>query len=364
MSKKSLGQFNTTRKDYILSGFEQYVGDKDWIDPFAGQGDLLSWANQHGAKSIMGYDIDSLGWEVRDTLGNPPDYKDKWIIANPPYLAKNKNKDKRLYDQYSLDDYYKIAIKTCIGCLGGIFIVPLNFLCSEGSKHIRQEFFANYGIVSCRIFEERVFDDTDYTVCAFYFDKNKSNVIPSLFLPSSKQITYSISEKYSWAIGQEFYSWLDSSDSRDYYISRYTVDNYQGDENVSCAINDPRDKSFLTKGSADIVENIMLLRAIDTGTIEGRIRLFDIREFGIDLMAGLNTSRNFAHIRVGPPALSISAQLEIISRFNAELERFRGQLNSVFLTAYRNSTCVYSRKRIGFDTAYKIVKKLILFLGN
>jgi hypothetical protein len=33
--KQELGQFNTTRKDYILEGFAKYVRDyQDWVDPF------------------------------------------------------------------------------------------------------------------------------------------------------------------------------------------------------------------------------------------------------------------------------------------------------------------------------------------
>ena len=32
----------------------------------------------------------------------PPNYHEKWVITNPPYLAKNKAKDKTLFNQYSV----------------------------------------------------------------------------------------------------------------------------------------------------------------------------------------------------------------------------------------------------------------------
>ena len=172
MSKKSaLGQFNTTRKNYILEGMEKFVKDKHWIDPCAGDGDLLSWANVNGALSIEGYDIDSSKVndliKHRDSLANPPDFSGKFGIINPPYLARNKCEDKSLYDKYDQDDLYKISILTTAanGCEGGIFIIPLNFLSSAYSNSIRDIFFKNYRIVYCKIFEETVFDDTDYTVC-------------------------------------------------------------------------------------------------------------------------------------------------------------------------------------------------------
>ena len=60
------------------------------IEPFYGQGDLVKNFN------IMEYYDIAFPMEsphYRDTLLNPPDYKNKWIITNPPYLAKNKAKD-------------------------------------------------------------------------------------------------------------------------------------------------------------------------------------------------------------------------------------------------------------------------------
>ena len=49
-----------------------------------------------------------------------------------PYLARNKSKDKSLYDKYDVNDLYKCFIKNLIDDPpdGGIIIIPLNFMCS------------------------------------------------------------------------------------------------------------------------------------------------------------------------------------------------------------------------------------------
>ncbi len=356
-----IGQFNTTNKNYILTGFEQHISNKHWVDPFAGNGDLLEWADQHGAYSTNGYDIDpTKPFKTQDTLLNPLNYTDTYVIANPPYLFQNKSKDKTLYLKYSTDDLYKVAIKTINGCEGGILIVPLNFLSSDDYS-IRNEFFSDYTIFGCNIFCESVFDDTDCVVCSFYFEKNKeyksAQNIFTTFFPTQETMCFPISAQNGWRIGEKFYEFICDTSTKG--VSRFTVDNaFCGDAQGTCCINDFKNPSNSSL-NPDVLENIMLLRAIDTGSIEGRIKLIDIRTLGVDCLAGLNTSRNFAHIKI-KPTISIDAQVEIIKKFNTTLEYYRQQYNSVFLTSFRNSTKHYSRKRIGFDVAYKLINKFNL----
>jgi methylase of polypeptide subunit release factors len=33
----------------------------------------------------------------RDTLKNPPNYDGKFILTNPPYIARNKNEDNMIF---------------------------------------------------------------------------------------------------------------------------------------------------------------------------------------------------------------------------------------------------------------------------
>ena len=80
-SKSKLGQFYTTNSDYILQGME-VPKDVKIIEPFCGQGDLVKWVD----REVERYDIDpKIDAITQNTLLNPPNYKDKYVITNPPY---------------------------------------------------------------------------------------------------------------------------------------------------------------------------------------------------------------------------------------------------------------------------------------
>jgi hypothetical protein len=211
------------------------------------------------------------------------------------------------------------------------------------------------------VFEERVFDDTDYTVCAFCFEKATATPIDVLFQPSGLKMTFDISEKYGWVLGQGFHRWLEGVGTKG--VGRWTLENYKKGkkiESMQVVVNDPREEVIEETCNARIKNNIIMIRAIDTGTPGGRIKLFDVNEFGFKCLVGKNTSRNFASVKFAhPPELYI--QRAVIKVVNRKLEQFRKKYNSVFLTAFRNSTEYYSRKRIGFDVVYRMIKKV---LGN
>ena len=135
MSKSQLGQFYTTNYEYILSNMEIPNNVKTIIEPFVGNGDLLKFIKNKDKYNIEIYDIDPVLIDTikRDTIKNPPDYTNKFILTNPPYLARNKNKNKELYEKYNCNDLYKCFIRNIITntCQGGIIIIPLNFLSSS-----------------------------------------------------------------------------------------------------------------------------------------------------------------------------------------------------------------------------------------
>ena len=321
-SKKTLGQFYTTNYEYILEGFDIPNGSKA-IEPFVGQGDLLKWVGPR--YSVEAYDIDpKIDAITRDTLANPPDYEGKFVITNPPYLAKNKNKDKTIYDKYAVDDLYKAFLKSLVegNVQGGIVIVPLNFI-SYRDKKIRNTFFQNYNITKMKIFEETVFRDTSYTVCAFQFSKGKQmGTLPATILPSSKKIDLSLEEKWGWRVGGHLHEKKNSK----YKIGR------------------------LLPGHTPSSD--LFLYAIDTGTNDGRIRLAVKKEH----FYGKNTDRAFATITTNIP---IKDEQLVAKKFNEQLESYRSQYHSLFLTNYRNSTKSYARKRISFDMCYNMIKEIL-----
>ena len=97
IDKKQNGQFFTKNSDYILSSFSSFIENKEIIDPFAGDGDLIKWAIKNHAKKIIGFDIDKRYIDnkkvfLNDSIINPGKYI--FLLTNPPYLHKNKANEK------------------------------------------------------------------------------------------------------------------------------------------------------------------------------------------------------------------------------------------------------------------------------
>lgn len=251
-------------------------------------------------------------------------------MTNPPYLAKNKNTDKTLYDKYNLGDLYKISMKTLMGCEGGVIIIPLNFF-SDKDKKFRSMFLSNYKIIDINIFEESVFSDTSYTVCAFSFikEKNVSQTINPFFYPTLKQEKYILDKSTNYIIGDDFFKTL--KNKTNLKIERLT-----------------------TNG---VPNSNLFLRAIDTGTEEGRIRLSINKEH----FYGKSTDRSFATIILPQEYSDLSEEQEkkICLLFNEKLEFYRNKYKSLFLTNFRNSTSLYARKRIGFVMAYDLISHIL-----
>lgn len=324
--KKDLGQFYTTNSEYIISNLVDIFPEQcTVIDPFVGEGDLLKLLKNH---KFIGYDIDKKikGCIEQDTLINPPKYDGKWVLTNPPYLARNKNKDKTLYDKYKLNDLYKIAIKTMIGCDGGVLIIPINFFSGDDSK-LRNEFLSKYKIIKMNIFEESVFDDTTYTVCSFSFVKSEQEkqTLDITFFPSKINKKYEIDKCDNFLIGAEITKLL----NRKHKIKRLRIGDNESNSNL-------------------------YLRAIDTGSMSGRISL----QYRDKQFFAKETDRTFATI-VLEKNYSKEEQKIIAKRFNEVLEEYRNKYNSLFLTNYRNSGKTYARKRIGFDMAYSLIDYVI-----
>lgn len=113
--KHLLGQFMTTNFNYILSNLFIPSHISHIIEPFAGNGELLKFIDK--SKYIIEcYDIEPKKKFIveKDTLTNPPDYYNKFILTNPPYLARNKSSTKKLFNNYNVNDLYKCFIKSII----------------------------------------------------------------------------------------------------------------------------------------------------------------------------------------------------------------------------------------------------------
>jgi len=362
--KKQFGQFFTTNSDYILRGFEEFVKNKEIIDPFAGNQDLIKWVRKNGCKKAVGFDCDKKYVDDKnvfnnDSINSPQKYK--FICTNPPYLHKNKadqkTKERFFSGTYStFEDLYQVSIFSILNCEEGILIVPLNFLCAENSQKIRNLFFDKFEIIKLNIFSEQVFEDTTYNVISFYFkikkENSEKNKIPATIFPEKKQINFTIERKYNWQFGGDFINRIKNTKNH-LGVFRLTEDYLKsGEYEVDLAFQNIKDKKPLriSRDIKNLIEkNILFLRAIDSKNGK-KIQLEDIRNYGVAGLVGKNTSRNMAHL-IFKEEIPINDQIELMKRFNEELNRRRNKYLSFFLTNFRDN----NRKRISFELAYKFL---------
>lgn len=342
--KQELGQFMTTNYEYIMQSILLPNNVNSIIEPFVGNGDLLKWLPKN--INIECYDIDpkySSGLNIikRDTIDNPPSYNNKFIITNPPYLARNKTTNKHLFDKYNENDLYKCFIRQVINdvCIGGILIIPLNFWSSIRNSDIelRRDFLDKYNIIQLNIFEENVFDDTTYTVCCFQFEKkiihniNNINNINITCFPSKKNIITNLNSKNNYTIGGSIYN---LKVKNKYTITRLTTKN----------INNIGKTNILVKCIDDNSNSIIGLKIVDN------------KDIYIDDTPN-QTARTYASLVINPP-INKHTQKLLVRNFNKFLNKKRDKYNSLFLTNYRESKDI-ARKRISFDLVYLIAEFIL-----
>ena len=336
--KSQLGQFYTTNFEYILNGmvvpYHSHI-----IEPFAGGGDLVEFANLFSPKEIELYDIDPKKKFIteRDTLKNPPDYTDKFVLTNPPYLAKNKHKgDKGVFIQYKQDDLYKCFISSLVdsGCAGGIIIIPLNFWCSirKADALLRRRFLNKYTIIRVNVFYEKVFRDTGYTVCSLNFRPKRRvtsvDEVTMRFYPDRSSAVIKMGQFNNYTIGGDILS-LDQTDK--FKVERATTKN--------------KDSPGLT--------NILVKCIDDTATSQLGLKIVLDEDIFVDETPKLS-ARSYATLVINPP-ISLERQKKIVDVFNARMRKWRGEYNSLFLTNYREN----SRKRVSFGLVFRMVNYLL-----
>jgi hypothetical protein len=337
-TKQELGQFYTTNYNYILQNITIPQDVSTIIEPFAGNCDLLNFIATPSKYTIELYDIDPKKSPViqRDTLRNPPSYDDKFVLTNPPYLARNKNKDKSLYDLYQTNDLYKCFIISLIksNCKGGIIIIPLNFI-SSIRKHdvqLREKFINKFDIHIVNIFEEQVFDDTSYSVCTIYFLKKtvqQHKPFDVYIYPSQKKYTFTLNQSNNYTIGGEIYN--------------IKIDPTLNIGRATCE-------------SSDTITNIILKCIDDSNINKLGFKIVEDHERFIDNTPKLS-ARSYATLTINKD-ISLEQQHQLVKDMNSYLNVSREKYNSLFLTNYRESNTI-ARKRISFNLAFKICNHIL-----
>lgn len=337
--KKKYGRFYTTNYTYILKGM--YIPDdiKIIIEPFVGDGDLLNFISDKNKYTIEQYDInpDINNAILRDTLLNTPDYNNKFILTNPPFLASNKSKHLHtdIYNKYNVDDLYKCFIKSILNYnpIGGIIIIPINFWSSTRNKdnQLRRTFLNKFNVIRLNLFEIPVFKDTSIPVCCFQFQmKHNNNItdnnIETIIYPSNKTLTLKFNNDNDFNIGGEIHKLKTNDTIKVNRLTRKT--NY--------------DTFHLTN---------IYLKAVDDNNPIGLYYTNDPKKY-MDHTIKLSC-RNYASIVINKK-LNNDQQIDIITKFNKLLGTYRLKYNSLFMTNYRNG----SRKRIEFKLVYKLINYL------
>jgi hypothetical protein len=348
ISKQILGQFYTTNYKYILNGIHIPLNITHIVEPFTGNCDLISFIkieeNNNNTKYIIeSFDIEPVQNYIikQDTILNPPNYNNKYLITNPPYLARNKSKNKLLFDKYNVNDLYKCVIKEILTnvCLGGILILPLNFWCSIRIADIdlRKSFLEKYDIILLNIFEEQVFSDTTYTICSFQFElkKNNNHLLNIIIYPSKTIINTELNNDNNFIIGGNIYN---LKFQNIYKISRLTKKNIH-----------KQNTNILVKCIDDNINNQIGLSIVDN------------KDLYIDNTPNL-TARTYATLII-EPSIDLDKQKQLVIKFNKFLNEYRKKYNSLFLTNYRESNNI-ARKRISFDLVYSIIKYILENFNN
>jgi len=343
-NKKNRGQFYTTNAAYILDGLPLPPPDvRRIVEPFAGKGDLMEWLRKSGCTlEVDAYDIDPNATHIqeRDTLTNPPDYANAWVVTNPPYLARNKSTDKSVFDLYDTNDLYKCFITSVVrqnNCRGGIFIIPAGFFFSPRDIDVRcrDAFLRTHRITKVKYFEESVFDDTTTTIVAVAFEKSAVDLdeqdVEWVMMPSNVRRVFNMSSSHKWIIGGDIYS-LSMPDNIS--VRRYV-------EGQALRANEQ--------------QLHITLSALDSGTKDGRIRLAYKAGY---IYPAKECSRTYASLRITGRTLTESEQIQLCHEFNAFIEQKRDESWSLFLPQFRESK-EYARKRMPFELAYRIVLHMI-----
>lgn len=318
--KRKYGQFFSTNADTILKGFEKPADDVHIIEPFAGKGDLIKWIG----RGVEEYDIEPVRKKTttRDTLRNPPLYSGKYVVTNPPYLARNKSKDKSLYDTFGQNDLFKIFIQQICTDIpdGGILIIPVNFWssCREPDIELRKNFLRLFNVSRVNVFEEAVFDDTSCAVCAIQFTNSKPCInIPFYFFPDGEQRVFIFHGDTNYTIGWDIISLMNKTYTHS--VSR-----------------------VLEGGNAP--NTFIKFRALDDISLEKTDTPY----------YGKKTSRTFASLNI-VPAINQERQIRLIKQFNDYVSLHRAKYRSLWLSNYREG----ARKRMGFEMCYSIISHLL-----
>lgn len=265
-----------------------------------------------------------------------------------------------------------------------IYIIPSNFLFGNSiSNKIRDDFLAWYAVDKAIIFEKKIFEATGTNVAICFFSrKAREGKTPVSFTATkigteTRERRYTLDPRFHYKAGTEFDVMMAGLEARtpletSYYLMLKDVRANAGSHAVP--VIDANAFEGGTYKALDIhvndalkekiLGNILWVRTVDTGGMDGRAGLYTIRDsFHVD---GILVTRNT--YRTHPIQLFVSLarpreeHLLLRDYFNLLLEHLRGMTDSEFMTTYKYTGAGgYTRKYFGLSQARKI---LATYPGN
>lgn len=291
------------------------------IEPFYGNGDLEQITQLTFDEK---YDIDnSKNCIHQDTLLNPPNYNDNFVITNPPYLAKNKlTKDLKSKYQHlmnkDINDIYQIFINQIIdnNVKGGLLIIPINFLFGSETIAIRNKFLSHYNLITVNIFEKQMFKNTTQSVIVFTFTKTNLEIQTQYNLFTKTETIENINIDFSK------YENLLKKSSNKIKIKRYCKES----------------------------ENVSHIKIILIDNIKDKIRAVYDDNPTINKIS----DRTFMNLII-EKELTKEDEINIIEHFNNKLNEIRTNTYSLIFSSYREN----DRKRLDINAAINLLKNII-----
>lgn len=330
----------------------------------------------------------------RDTIKNYPKFLfdlglPVYHITNPPYLYIGyivKHKETQKYLEYfkgnneGYQDLYQLGLINDLrhGIKKMIYIIPSNFLFGFSvSNKIRDDFLKYYTITKAIIFEKEIFEYTGTNVVICFFEKKKTPNHETLSFEGikiNKQIqkrVYILDPKNHYRAGNVFEEFVNEFKAErplkiNYYLTIDEVEKNRGDFEIEVIDANSFNgkeyeklKIYVNKKLHDkIKSNILFVRTVDTGSFNGRVGLYKIKDvFGVDgiLVTKVRYRTHPIQIFIEPPLL-FEEQTLLMDYFNLLLEYFREKTDSEFMTTYKYSNSEYTRKYLGLSQVKKLIQ--------
>lgn len=171
--KTSGGKFYTTHAHWLTRPVIEFIESAlkmapGFLDPFAGEGHLLTVCADRFQRPVAGFDLHAEQWTSQDSLRHIPSTP-SILVTNPPYLAKHSASRKGVgasvaayYAESGLDDLYQVALLRCLAAARfTVAIIPETFLNSS---------FPKEALTAVSVLERNPFEDTENPVCVACFD--------------------------------------------------------------------------------------------------------------------------------------------------------------------------------------------------